>query len=179
MKRILLVLPIFVLLAAGCHAQLPVSTYSIAYNATAPSVCTAANPCVITVSDVVESGGSCPATNAANYAAACTIASGATSCTHAAVTAGVTYCAINQVTQGGANSGPSPAITVAVPPLPPVPAAPTGTAVPVTVAKADVPLAIEEQRLATIELPSRPVANAQLYAAWTNWLDGLLGQVSR
>jgi hypothetical protein len=47
MKRLLPIL-LLVLSAAGCaHSQQPVSTFSIAYSATAPSTCTAAAPCTI------------------------------------------------------------------------------------------------------------------------------------
>lgn len=117
-------------IAAGCHAQLPVSSYAINYNATAPSACTSTSPCQIAYSDVVQTGSSCPATTGTNYAAACTSASGSTSCSHSNVTPNSTICAIAQTVQNGANSSAAGPISIAVPALPGQPTNPTGTVAP-------------------------------------------------
>jgi hypothetical protein len=132
MKRLLPIL-LLVLFAAGCaHSQQPVSTFSIAYSATAPSTCTTAAPCTIEYSDTPQVSGACPA---AIPTVGCTSVSGATACTHAAVTPGVTYCAVAQTVQAGATSVPTAVIQVVIPPLPTAPATPSGSATPSNVAE--------------------------------------------
>jgi hypothetical protein len=132
MKRLLPIL-LLVIAAAGCaHSQQPVSTFSIAYSATAPVSCTTAAPCTIEYSDTPQVSGSCPATIPT---VGCTSVSGATACTHAAVTPGVTYCAVAQTVQAGATSAPTAVIQVVIPPLPTAPATPSGSATPSNVAE--------------------------------------------
>lgn len=131
MKRLLPLL-LLVLAATGCHSQQPVSTYGIAYNATAPASCTATAPCSIEYSDAAQVSGSCPTTLTT---IGCTSASGATACTHANVTPGVTYCAVAQTVQAGATSVPTAVIQIVVPPLPGQPGSPSGSATPSNVAE--------------------------------------------
>jgi hypothetical protein len=132
MKRLLPIL-LLVLSAAGCaHSQQPVSTFSIAYSATAPSTCTAAAPCTIEYSDTPQVSGSCPATIPT---VGCTSAPGTTTCAHPSVTPGVTYCAVAQTVQAGATSAPTAVIQVVIPPLPTAPATPSGSATPSSVAE--------------------------------------------
>jgi hypothetical protein len=132
MKRLLPIL-LLVLFAAGCaHSQQPVSTFSIAYSATAPASCTAAAPCTIEYSDTPQVSGACPATIPT---VGCTSAPGATTCTHPSVTPGVTYCAVAQTVQAGATSVPTAVIQVVIPPLPTAPASPNGSPTPSTVAE--------------------------------------------
>ena len=132
MKRLLPIL-LLVLSAAGCaHSQQPVSTFSIAYTATAPSTCTAATPCTIEYSDTPQVSGACPATIPT---VGCTSAPGTTTCTHPSVTPGVTYCAVAQTVQAGATSVPTAVIQVVIPTLPTAPATPNGSATPSTVAE--------------------------------------------
>jgi hypothetical protein len=134
MKRFLPVLPVLLLVlgSSGCHSQQPVSTYGIAYTATAPVTCTTASPCQIEYSDTPQVSGACPA---AIPTVGCTSVSGATACTHAAVTPGVTYCAVAQTVQAGATSVPTAVIQVVIPTLPTAPASPSGSATPSTVAE--------------------------------------------
>jgi hypothetical protein len=132
MKRLLPIL-LLVLSAAGCaHSQQPVSTFSIAYTATAPSTCTTAAPCAIEYSDTPQVSGSCPATIPT---VGCTSVLGSTTCTHPSVTPGVTYCAVAQTVQAGATSVPTAVIQVVIPTLPTAPASPNGSATPSTVAE--------------------------------------------
>jgi hypothetical protein len=131
MKRLLPVL-LLVLGSVGCHSQQPVSTFGIAYTATAPATCTTAAPCQIEYSDTPQVNGACPATIPT---VGCTSVSGATTCTHASVTPGVTYCAVAQTVQAGATSAPTAVIQVVIPPLPTAPATPSGSATPSTVAE--------------------------------------------
>jgi hypothetical protein len=131
MKRLLPV-PLLVLFAAGCRSQQPVSTFGIAYTATAPATCTATAPCQIEYSDSPQVSGACPATIPT---VGCTSVLGSTACTHASVTPGVTYCAVAQTVQAGATSAPTAVIQVVIPPLPTAPATPSGSATPSNVAE--------------------------------------------
>jgi hypothetical protein len=132
MKRIFAALA-FLALATGCHAQLPVSSYSINYSATAPAGCTSTDPCQIAYSYAAQAAGTCPSTSATPpaYALACTSASGTATCTQANAPAASTLCAIAQTVQGGLNSVSTTPITVIIPALPLAPtapaAAPSGT----------------------------------------------------
>lgn len=131
MKRLLPVL-LLVLGSAGCRSQQPVSTFGIAYTATAPAGCTAAAPCSIEYSDATQVSGVCPAPLTT---IGCTSVLGSTACTHANVTPGVIYCAVAQTVQAGATSAPTAVIQVVIPPLPTAPAAPSGSATPSTTAE--------------------------------------------
>ena len=129
----LLSLPLLAIFAAGCaHSQQPVSTFSIAYSATAPASCTTAAPCTIEYSDTPQVSGACPA---AIPTVGCTSVLGSTTCTHTSVTPGVTYCAVAQTVQAGATSVPTAVIQVVIPSLPTAPASPSGSATPSTVAE--------------------------------------------
>lgn len=137
MKRVLILL----LFAVGCHAQLPVSSYSISYSATAPAGCTVSAPCQIAFSVTPQVSGACPSTSGTTYSLACTSASGAAACTQANAPSGTNLCAIAQTVQGGLNSVPTVPITVVVPVLPSPPTAPA--AAPSGVQTASVPIVSE------------------------------------
>jgi hypothetical protein len=139
MKRLFASL-IFLVAAAGCRAQLPVTTsYNVNYSATAPPTCTPANLCQIAYSFAAQVSGSCPATTAATYALACTSTSGTATCQQSTVTPGQTFCAIAQTVQGGANSLPTVPILVAIPAIPATPASPAASLVAVQTAQIETP----------------------------------------
>ena len=131
MKHALLLFGILAL-AAGCHAQLPVtSSYNVNYSATFPTAppCSAtppALPCQLSFSWAAQASGACPSATAtpSPYVLACTTASQVTSCTQTEAPTGTTICAIAQTAQGGANSAPTVPINVIIPSLPGVPTAP-------------------------------------------------------
>jgi hypothetical protein len=128
MKKLLLLLPFLALTA--CHAQLPVTTHSVALTWTAPTspACNAAAPCTYVISRAT--GTTCPAVNLTtpNY----TPLNSSSPATGTSFTdtgaAGTSACYIAQTLQGGAVSVPSnTAGPFVVPASPGAPSTPNGT----------------------------------------------------
>lgn len=119
MKKLLALLPI--VLALGCHAQIPASpTSSVMLTWTPPATCTTAAPCVYAISRATTTGTCPPATGA--YALVGTSASQATSYTDSIPPQGATVCYIAQTQQAGLTSVSSNSVTLVIPALPTAPA---------------------------------------------------------
>lgn len=107
-------------LALGCHAQIPASPApSVSLTWTAPTTCTAAQPCVYAISRAITTG-TCPPTTGTAYTVAGTSTSQATSYVDMAPPQG-SVCYIAQTQQGAMTSVPSNSVLVAVPSVPTAP----------------------------------------------------------
>lgn len=120
MKKLFALLPF--VLALGCHAQIPASPApSVSLTWTAPTTCTAAQPCVYAISRAITTG-TCPPTTGTAYTVAGTSTSQATAYTDTVPPQGATVCYIAQTQQGTLTSAPSNSVTIVVPALPTAPA---------------------------------------------------------
>ncbi len=138
-----------VLLAAGCHAQVPPATqHKVALTWTAPVAtstwagCTTAAPCTYAVYRCTGDATACGTLSSTGWSEITTPATrpSATSYVDATVMAGTTYTYtyVLETVQGASNSAPSSSMTVTVPANPIAPAWPAPTA-PVSVAQAGAP----------------------------------------
>jgi hypothetical protein len=125
MKRMLGVLAIaFTFVAAGCHAQVPQTTFTVNVTWTAPPVCTVQAPCAFQVSRLVSTASPCPAATG-QYAFLSTTASQAVTFSDTTVVSGQSYCYVLQTTQAAATGAASvPTNNISVPANPVAPTAP-------------------------------------------------------
>lgn len=157
--RTLFLLSMSMVLALGCHGQLPpTAPYNTVWTWTAPASgstwpgCTTAAPCTFVVSTLAVPSGtaSCPASTGSNYAPQQTVTTGVSATTFTQTgTSGETLCAVVQTVQSGNVSAAStPSSPVASPALPLAPNAPSGAT---QVSEVQMPLPAPSPQLAKAE----------------------------
>lgn len=119
--------PAFLIIAAGCHAQVPpASTSTVNLSWTAPAAsggwagCTTAAPCTYAIYRATfATASACPASTNTAYTEVTNPAARPSGTTFTDATASGTVCYIGETVQGAANSGPSntagPATVAGVP----------------------------------------------------------------
>lgn len=123
-------LALFLLVAIGCHAQVPPATsHSVNLNWTAPAAtsswsgCTVAAPCVYAVYRCSASAATCANTSSTSWAEITTPSTRPSGTTYSDTTAsGLTANYIVETFQGTANSAPSNSVTFTIPGVPIAPA---------------------------------------------------------
>lgn len=128
--RKLIGIAIGLMLAAGCHAQIPpASTKSAVLTWSAPQAvtggwqgCTTANPCVYAVYRAITTGSTCPATGSAQWSELTTASTRPSALTYTDTTAaGLNVCYAVETVQASLNSGPSNTVNLTVPGVPGAP----------------------------------------------------------
>ncbi len=138
MRKIFFPLVVALVVAVGCHGQVPAATqHSVTLSWTAPSAgsawggCTTALPCVYAVYRCAGTATSCPAppTSSTSWAEITTPTTRPSGTTYVdtAVTGGTAYTYVVETVQASTNSGPSNTTTANVPQTPVAPSIGTPT----------------------------------------------------
>jgi hypothetical protein len=135
MKRLAFLLPILLLITAGCKAQQPVTSYSVSLSWTAPAASGAWTGCPTTGTEcsydlsaaTIASGANCPANTGTAYTLVLTTpANNATTATDSTPAPGTIKCYVVQTVLGTATSQPSaPSAAFTIPAVPLAPGVPT------------------------------------------------------
>ena len=167
MKRLFFLLPVLLLISAGCKAQQPVTSYSVSLSWTAPPASGAWTGCPTTGTEcsydlsaaTIASGTNCPANTGTAYTLVLTTpANNATTATDSTPAPGTIKCYIVQTVLGTATSQPSaPSAAFTIPAVPLAPSVPTPSLKSAELVKPDLPMPNPTLAYVTgTQIPSAP-----------------------